>query len=180
MPCRQSRKMNISEKGLEFIKAQEKLRLKAEKNYAGVWTTGYGHTENVSEGDSVTPEQAEAQLRSDLARCAAVLNKALAVPVTQNQFDALCSILFSVGKGERGVRAGLIELKSGLPSTLLMFLNQGCYAAAAEQFGSWIYAGNGVVKELIYRREREKDLFLRKNQAESATMRPLSARRSIA
>jgi len=154
--------MNISEQGIEFIKAQEKLSLKAEKNYAGIWTVGYGHTEDVHEGDSVTPEQAEALLRSDLKKCEATLHQALEVLVTQNQFDALCSILFSVGAGQRGVKAGLIALKSGQPSTLLMFLNQGCYAAAAGQFGSWIYAGNGVVKELIYRREREKNLFLRK------------------
>lgn len=153
--------MNISEKGIDFIKAQEKLRLTAEKNDAGVWTTGYGHTENVREGDSVTPEQAEALLTVDLRKCAEVLRQKLEVPVTQNQFDALCSILLSVGTGQRGVKAGLIELKSGQPSTLLMFLNQGCYAAAAEQFGSWIYAGNGVVKTLITRREREKNLFLR-------------------
>ncbi|WP_380182623.1 lysozyme [Kalamiella sp. sgz302252] len=154
--------MNISDKGIDFIKAQEKLRLNAEQNYAGIWTIGYGHTEGVHEGDSLTPELAEALLRSDLKQCEARLHQALAVPVTQNQFDALCSILFSVGTGQRGVKAGLIALKSGQPSTLLMFLNQGCYAAAAEQFGSWIYAGNGVVKELIYRREREKNLFLRK------------------
>lgn len=154
--------MNISEQGFEFIKAQEKLRLKAEQNEAGIWTIGYGHKENVNEGDSVTPELADTLLKEDLKNCEATLRQALAVPVTQNQFDALCSILFSVGKGQRGVKAGLVELKSGQPSTLLMFLNQGCYAAAAEQFGSWIYAGNGVVKELIYRREREKRLFLRK------------------
>lgn len=161
-PSARVRKMNISEKGIEFIKAQEKLRLKAEQNYAGVWTIGYGHTENVSEGESVTPEQAEVLLRSDLKQCEAALRQALAVPVTQNQFDALCSILSSVGAGQRGIKAGVIELKSGQPSTLLMFLNQGCYAAAAEQFGSWIYAGNGVVEAFIHRREREKNLFLRK------------------
>lgn len=154
--------MNISDRGVDFIRAQEKLRLKAEQNDAGIWTIGYGHTEGVHEGDSITSELAETLLRNDLKKCEVTLRQALAVPVTQNQFDALCSILFSVGPGQRGVRAGVIELKSGQPSTLLMFLNQGCYAAAAEQFGSWIYAGNGVVKSLIYRREREKNLFLRK------------------
>ncbi|MCP1438929.1 lysozyme [Erwinia persicina] len=153
--------MNISERGIDFIKAQEKLRLTAEKNDAGIWTLGYGHAESVREGDSVTPEQAEVLLVSDLNKCAELLRQKVEVPVTQDQFDALCSILHSVGAGQQGVKAGLIELKSGQPSTLLMFLNQGCYAAAAEQFGSWIYAGNGVVKTLITRREREKNLFLR-------------------
>jgi len=154
--------VNISEKGFNFIKAHEKRRLKAEKNDAGIWTTGYGHTESVREGDSVTPEEAEALLISDLKKCADVLRQKLGVPVSQNQFDALCSLLLSIGPGLRGVKSGPIELKSGQPSTLLMFLNQGCYAAAADQFGSWIYAGNTVIKELIYRREREKNLFLRK------------------
>ena len=168
--------MNISNEGINFIKGQEKLILRACQDEMNTWTVGYGHRENVRKDAVITQEEADEWLKQDLLKCSRLLNKVIEVPVTQNQFDALCSFLFSVGPGQRGVKSGLVELRSGQPSALLLFLNQGCYAAAAEQFGSWIYVGNAVKKELILRREREKNLFLRKRrQATSNNLIPCSA-----
>lgn len=156
--------MYISNVGINFIKNQEKLILSACQDEMNIWTVGYGHRENVCEDAVITREEADELLKQDLLKCSRLLNAVIEVPVSQNQFDALCSFLFSVGAGQRGVKSGLVELRSGQPSALLMFLNQGCYAAAAEQFGSWIYVGNTVKKELILRRERERNLFLRKRR----------------
>ncbi len=158
------KKMNISSAGINFIKSHEKLILSASLDDMNIRVIGYGHRENICENQVITQEEADEWLKQDLLKCSELLNNVIEVPVSQNQFDALCSFLFSVGAGQRGVKSGLVELRSGQPSALLLFLNQGCYAAAAEQFGSWIYAGNTVKKDLILRREHEKNLFLRKRR----------------
>lgn len=152
--------MNISNVGINFIKSQEKRILRACQDEMNIWTVGYGHRENVREDAVITQQEADELLKQDLLKCSRLLDSVIEVPVSQNQFDALCSFLFSVGAGQRGIKSGLVELRSGQPSALLLFLNQGCYTAAAEQFGSWIYVGNAVKRELILRRERERNLFL--------------------
>ena len=55
----------ISEEGLSLIKKFEGCRLEAYKCSGGVWTIGYGHTENVNEGDTITQEKADKLLKSD-------------------------------------------------------------------------------------------------------------------
>jgi len=151
--------MNVSQSGIRFIKATRGFQPKAYLNASGLWTIGYGHKKNIEAGDVITPEEAEILLHQDIKACSVIVNSAVNIPLTQNQFDALVSLTLDIGAGKRGISSGLVELRSGQPSTLLMFLNQGCYAAAAEQFGSWIYVNNILVKELIYRRECEKNIF---------------------
>jgi len=157
--------MNVSQNGIGFIKATRGFQPKAYLNASGLWAIGYGHKNNITAGDVITPEEAEVLLHQDIKRCSDIVNSAVDIPLTQNQFDALVSLTLDIGAGKRGVSSGLVELRSGQPSTLLMFLNQGCYAAAAEQFGSWIYVNNILIKELIYRRECEKNIFLPKNKS---------------
>ena len=43
--------MKCSQEGLELIKKFEGCKLKSYKCPAGVWTIGYGHTEDIKEGD---------------------------------------------------------------------------------------------------------------------------------
>jgi lysozyme len=152
--------MHVSSYGLEFIKREEGLRLKAYQDSVNIWTIGYGHTGNVLPGAQITLEKAEQLLRDDLTFIEWQLMRAVEVPITQNQFDALASLIFNIGPGCQGKRSGLISLKSGRPSTLLRYLNAGRYQDAAEQFSCWIYAGGRALKGLIERRAREKILFL--------------------
>ncbi|WP_249324610.1 lysozyme [Enterobacter mori] len=156
-----ARAMKVSSYGLEFIKREEGLRLNAYQDSANIWTIGYGHTARVLPGDWITLEKAEQLLRDDLVYFESQLIRAIKVPVSQNQFDALASLVFNTGPGSKGKRSGPITLKSGSPSTLLRYLNAGQYQDAAEQFSSWIYAGGQVLKGLVERRAREKALFLR-------------------
>jgi len=82
-------------------------------------------------------------------------------PLTQNQFDALVSILFNVGPGAKGVKDGIITLKSGVPSTLLRMLNLSIYAGAADEFPKWCHGlGGALLPGLVTRRARERALFL--------------------
>ena len=75
------------------------------------------------------------------------VNRAVNVPITQNQFDALVDFCFNCGRG------------SLLQSTLLRKVNIGDFAGAAAQFALWDHAGGEVVEGLVKRRTAEAELF---------------------
>jgi lysozyme len=90
--------MKISEKGINLIKFYESCRLKAYKCPSGIWTIGWGHTQNVKENDTWTQQQADNVLLNDLIEREAVINY-LKLNLTQNQFDALVSLVYNIGSG---------------------------------------------------------------------------------
>lgn len=139
--------MNISEKGINLIKSFEGCKLKAYLCPANVWTIGYGHTNGVYKGMTITQEQADKYFLDDIKPIEEYLNS-LNVELTQGQYDALVSFTYNLGLG---------KLKS---STLLKCVKAKQFKAAAEQFAKWIYVNNKVSKGLINRRDKEKDLFL--------------------
>lgn len=139
--------MKTGEKGLALIKHFEGLRLQAYRCSADVWTIGYGHTAGVRPGDVITPEQADAFLREDVADAERVVGRFVRVPLTQCQFDALVSFTFNLGSG---------NLRT---STLLRLLNAGDYPRAAGQLLRWVNAGGKRLPGLVRRREAEKALF---------------------
>ncbi len=141
-----------SEEGRNLIKSFEGCRLTSYQDVAGVWTVGYGHTGNVRPGMSITQEQAESFLQSDLRKFERCINRYVTVPLTQNMFDALVSFTYNVGTG------------AFRQSTLLRKLNRGDTAGAAEEFGRWVHAGKKVFPGLIRRRQEEKELFLKETR----------------
>ena len=68
--------------------------------------------------------------------------------LTQNERDALISLIYNIGCG---------NFKG---STLLMLLNAGNMTGAANQFGRWDRAAGRVMPGLQARREAETQLFL--------------------
>ena len=140
--------MNISKKGIELIKRFEGCRLKAYKCPAGVWTIGYGHTNNVRRDDVITQEEAEELLKRDLKVHEDNVKRLVKVALTQGQFDALVSFEYNVGYGNLA------------NSTLLKLLNAGNYDGASKQFKRWVYAGDKVLEGLVKRRIAETELFL--------------------
>lgn len=143
--------MNISLAGVQQIKDFEGLKLKAYPCSTGKWTIGYGHTKGVKEGEVITLEEADTFLREDIHFICAQLNDLIKVVVTQNEFDALCSLVFNIG------------VKAFSLSTLLKKLNQGDKRGAAAEFPKWRYAtvkGKKVaLPSLIKRRQKEKTRF---------------------
>ena len=139
--------MNISDNGLDLIKKHEGLRLEAYQDSVGVWTIGYGHTAGVKEGDTCTEEEANAYLREDAKSAERCVNSCVAVPLTQNEFDALCSFAFNLG---------CTSLRN---STLLRKLNDSDFDGAAAEFQKWNHAGGKVLAGLTKRREDEAQLF---------------------
>ena len=111
-------------------------------------TIGYGHTGGVKLGEVITQEQADEYLISDVKRFADAVNQMVTVPITQGEFDALCSFAFNLGIG---------NLRN---STLLRKLNSGNKDSAANQFLVWNMAGGRVMAGLTRRREAERTLFL--------------------
>lgn len=139
--------MKISKNGLELIKQEEGLRLKAYKCQAGVWTIGFGHTAGVKEGDMITEEEADKLLKEDLAKSEEWVNKLVKVKINKNQFDSLVSFVFNLGPG---------ALQN---SSLLKFLNNEKYYEASQEFKWWRKAGGEISEGLMKRRFRERDLF---------------------
>ena len=139
-----------SQNGIEFIKSFEGCVLKAYPDAVGIWTIGYGHTNRVTSGMTITAAQAESYLKSDLSKTENFVNSCVTIELSQNMFDALISFAFNVGNG---------ALKR---STLLRKLNQGDTNGAAKEFDRWIYAGKKILPGLVKRRSAEKELFLTK------------------
>lgn len=139
--------MQPSQAAIDLIKAAEGLRLTAYRDSAGILTIGYGSTGGIKPGQTITAEQAEAMLVDDLDEAADAVRKLVTVPLTQGQFDALCSFVFNLGAG---------RLRD---STLLRLLNQGKYGEAAAQFRFWVMAGGEPLPGLVKRRAAERALF---------------------
>lgn len=145
----------MSTKGLEFLSAEEGLVLKPYNDSAGHATVGVGHLLHrgpVTAADraryaNFTRVDAIRLLKQDVAIAEAAVNRLVKVPLNQNEFEALVSLAFNIGTGERGF-AG---------STVLRKLNAEDRKAAAEAFLMWRIGGPG----LIHRRHRERRLFLR-------------------
>lgn len=91
--------MVTSTNGINLIKKFEGCRLTAYRCSAGVLTIGYGHTKGVTEGMTITEEQATEFLKSDLKTSENAVNKYNAYGFNQNQFDALVSFTFNCGSG---------------------------------------------------------------------------------
>ena len=139
----------VGEDGLALVENSEGCRLTAYQDSVGVWTIGWGHTGlDVTEGLTITKEQAEEFLRKDLAAAERAVNYYVVRTLTQHQFDALVDFVFNLGVG------------NFLHSSLLRFLNAGDLATADAEFIEWDKAGGKVLPGLTKRRAAEAALFL--------------------
>jgi lysozyme len=88
---------SISLNGIELIESFEGLSLKAYLDGVGLLTIGYGHTKGVKKGDQITKSQALSFLQEDLIWVQKAIEKYIQVPLNQNQYDALSSLIFNIG-----------------------------------------------------------------------------------
>ena len=140
--------MKTSQKGIDFIKRHEALRLHAYKDAIGVLTIGYGHTSTAKPGMVITEEEAERLLIQDLKEVEDEINRHL-LPLKQHQFDSLASFVFNVGVGSFS--------KSTLLKRLKMDVNN---PDIANQFNRWVYGGGKILKGLVKRRTEEANLYI--------------------
>jgi lysozyme len=140
---------NISQTGINLIKSFEGCRLTAYKpvRTEKYYTIGYGsYGAHVTEGMTITQQQADELLVKDLARYVFYVNDQYHCPVTeslnQNQFDALCSFTYNCGNG------GLRNLCKGRTIEQI-----------AEHIPDFNKAGGEILKGLVRRRKAEVDLY---------------------
>ena len=106
-----------------------------------------GHTHGVHPGQEITQEQAIEYLKEDLQWVETAINDGVDVNLTDNQFGALCSLVYNIGAG------------AFRKSTLLRKLNEQDYTGASEEFVRWDRAGGRVLPGLLRRRKAETELF---------------------
>lgn len=144
--------MKTSRHGIELIEQFEGCYLKAYRCPANVLTIGYGHTSaegppEVKEGMVITQEAADTILQNDIVKEENNVSELVKVPLSQNQFDALISFCFNVG------RTNLAN------STLLKKLNTGDYDAVPAELMKWTRGGGKELPGLVRRRQAEAALW---------------------
>lgn len=96
--------VKTSSAGKDAIKQREGLRLSVYKDSAGLATIGFGHLIKKDEQyTSITLDTANSLFDRDLADAESVIasyvtNKIPNIKLTQNQYDALASLVFNIGK----------------------------------------------------------------------------------
>lgn len=140
----------ISEEGLAHLKSVEGLRLESYQDTVGVWTIGYGHTGKLGDHDlgpgmvidkAYALELLQRRLKDEFEPA---VNKAIKVPISQLQYDALVSFCYNVGVG------------AFAKSTLVKKINLRDFAGSAEEFDRW-----HKPIEITSRRNKEKAMFIR-------------------
>ena len=155
--------MKMSANGLEKLKEWEGQVLHVYRDAAGLKTIGIGHLlteaekktgyiniagQQVEFAHGITERQALGLLAQDVAPAESAVNKAVDVPINQNQFDALVSFAFNVGTN--GMRS----------STAIAMLNAGKTEQVVPWLAKWNKAGGKVCDGLVVRRRNEIALFL--------------------
>ena len=150
---------DLANSTISLIAGFEGLQLNAYL-LGGIPHIGYGFTyyqsgylrnkfgrSNVRIGDKITQADADQELEIILNDFADYVNSRVLVELSQNQFDALLSLCYNIGKS------------AFANSTLLALLNQGNYSGASAEFDRWVYSGGVVNAGLVERRNAEQSLF---------------------
>lgn len=132
--------MRISNAGKNLIKSYEGCYLYAYRCPAGVWTIGYGHTEGVYPGQTITQQQADNMFDEDIKLYERHTQNAIGFTPTQSQYDAMVSFCYNCGAG------ALTEI-----------------AHSADEFrnnmSAYCHGGGVVLPGLVRRRAEELALF---------------------
>lgn len=147
---------------IALLKKLEGLRERAYPDMGGRWTIGYGHAQDVKEGDKISPSMAEILLTKDVVSVWEMIEPFLPSKLTDNQRAALISFTFNVGCGKKAIKDGFLELKGGEKSTLLKLLQErpDDTFKIADEFLHWIYVHGEASSGLCTRRTQERKLFL--------------------
>lgn len=112
-------------------------------------TIGFGSTEGVRMGDTITVPKALERLMRDVGVAESAIGRCVKVPLSQSEYDAFTSFAFNVG-GE-----------AFCSSTLVKKLNAGDYDGACAELERWVYSQKRVVPGLVNRRQVEYRLCVK-------------------
>jgi lysozyme len=106
-------------------------------------TIGFGTTEGVKLGDTITVERALVRLEDDTNRYAAAVKRCTPVPMYPYEFAAYVSLTYNIGEG------------AYCRSTLARKLNSGDYWGACQEILRWNKVKGRIVQGLVNRRQSE-------------------------
>lgn len=141
----------FSEIAINLIKKWEKFRDKTYLCSSGKKTIGYGtrieyHPE--LRNTCITEKRAIEILKDDLNKnIVTAINKFVKIPLKQNEFDALVSLIYNIGRGRF------------VNSKLLDDINSGDLKSLKKNWVEFRKDGGGVSNGLINRRAEEINLF---------------------
>ncbi len=143
----------LSTNGVKLIHGFESLELKPYKDKGGRWTIGWGHV--ILPGEEylmagITAAKADELFAKDAGDAIYKVNKAINVPLNQNQFDALVSFFYNAGSSETLVK--LINANAG--ETAIRNFWENHYITVSDNEGNHI-----KVTGLQSRRKSEADFF---------------------
>ena len=122
---------------------------------AGNWTVGWGHLmEPTDPHVPITQDEADALFDHELLHFADGVGDYLAIPLSQQQFDALVAFSYNCGLG------------AFASSSLRTAINAADFAAAANDFAPWNKVRDPVTELLVVsdnltrRRAAERAIFL--------------------
>lgn len=153
---------STSPSGLAAIQKRECLRYNVYKDSAGILTAGVGHKilpkDGVfSVGMVVDGATVMRWFNQDVQIAEDTVNEFVKTPLSQNEFDALVSVVFNTGRA-------LFKNSDGTDTHVMNYLSVGNYSDAADALMQWVHVHvNGVAmidKGLQNRREGEKEQFL--------------------
>jgi len=127
----------------------------------GPWTCGYGETSGVTPDTQWTEQQANARFDQTLSKFEQGVAKALTVPATPGQFDAMVSLAYNIGLGWEGPKKPPGAKDGFRQSSVLRLHNRGDTAGAARAFRLWNKAGGVVNNGLDVRRGEESAMYSR-------------------
>lgn len=154
--------MQVSENGINKLIGWEGFKSHVYKDSAGLPTIGVGHLLTQDElrsgkinirgvdvryANGLSNVQIEDLFKQDLASREQLIRTLVQVPLNQNQFDVLVSLVFNIGR---------VAFQK---STLLKMLNSGRYEEVPAQLRRWVYSGGEKIVGLINRRENEIALW---------------------
>lgn len=141
-------------KGIALIQEFEDCVLEAYQDGGGVWTIGWGATgPGIHRGLVWSQGMADERFASDIFLREDQLRRLLkTAPTTQNQFDAMMSLMYNIG------------MEAFRRSTLLRLHLEGEYLMAASQFPRWNKDNGKTIRGLTRRRHREQSLYLSPKQ----------------
>jgi lysozyme len=111
-------------------------------------TLGFGTTEGVKMGDSITPERALMRLLQDADKFSESVKRCANVPMFQYEFDAYVSLSYNIGTG------------AFCNSTLVKKLKTYDYEGACKEILRWDKFKGEALRGLTNRRQREYKLCI--------------------
>lgn len=139
---------------MDFLKDKEGFRNEAYLDSAGVPTIGYGFTEGVKMGDTISEEEANKRLLREMAKTDQDYNRLVTADLNPNQQAAVKSLLYNIG----GPQFENSKARAAL--------NAGDFETFKKEAAEFRMADGKVIPGLENRRRDELELFFKPYKAD--------------